>query len=171
MTAQPLIAPAEAQAVRRERTAHKRRLAATRPRAAAIGAGLAVLASPTPRVAGLSIRELLVAVCGAGRARAQMVLDLTRVDPATALGGPTVDGVVASRTGAGLALGCRPTSRARSRRATPIAARSRSLPARERDRARRSSTLGVRSSSSAEMPRSAATSRLSRTGAGKSSGR
>jgi len=59
MTAQPLIALAEAQAVRRERAALKRRLAATRPRAAAIGAGLAVLASPTPRVAGMSIRELL----------------------------------------------------------------------------------------------------------------
>ena len=89
MTAQPLIALAEAQAVRSERAALKRRLAATRPRAAAIGAGLAVLASPTPRVAGMSIRELLVALYGVGRVRAQMVLDVTRVDPATALGALT----------------------------------------------------------------------------------
>ena len=48
MTAQPLIALAEAQAARSERAALERRLAATRPRAAAIGAGLAVLASHTP---------------------------------------------------------------------------------------------------------------------------
>jgi hypothetical protein len=89
MTAQPLIAPAEAH-LSRERAALKRRLGATRARAA-IGAGLAVLASPTPRVAVLSIRELLVALYGVGRARAQMVLDVTRGDPATALGTLTVD--------------------------------------------------------------------------------
>jgi hypothetical protein len=87
MTAQPLIAPAEAQAVRRGSTALERRLAATRPRAAA----LPVLASPTPGVEGLSLRELLVALYGVERAGAQMVLDVTRLDPATASGALTVD--------------------------------------------------------------------------------
>ena len=85
MTAQPLIALAEAQAARSERAALKRRLAATRPRAAAIGAGLAVLglAHPArggdehPRAAGRALRRRT-------RPRAE-VLDVTRVDPATAL--------------------------------------------------------------------------------------
>jgi hypothetical protein len=91
MTAHPLIALAEAQAARSERAALERRLAATRPRAVALGAGLGVLASLTPRVAGMGIRELLVALYGVGRVGAQMVLDVARVAPATALGAPTVD--------------------------------------------------------------------------------
>ena len=89
MTAQALIALAEAHAARSERAALERRLAATRPRAAAIGAGLAVLAGPAPRVAGMTIRDLLVALYGVGHDPRRDVLDVTRVDPATALGGPS----------------------------------------------------------------------------------
>jgi hypothetical protein len=62
MTTQPLSALGEAHAVRRERPALKRTLAETRPREAAIGAGLAVLAAPAPRVAGMTIGDLLVAL-------------------------------------------------------------------------------------------------------------
>ena len=39
----------------------------------------------------MSIRELLVALYGVGRVGAQMVLDVTRVAPATALGALTLD--------------------------------------------------------------------------------
>ena len=49
MTAQTLSALAEAHAVRRERAALQRKLAETRPRGAATGAGLAALAAPAPR--------------------------------------------------------------------------------------------------------------------------
>ena len=89
MTAQPLIALAKVQAVRSQRAALERGLAATRRRAAAIAAGLAAMASSTPRVAGMGIR--VVALFGVGRVRVQMVLDVTDVDPATALGALTVD--------------------------------------------------------------------------------
>jgi ribosomal protein S13 len=85
MTTQPLSAPAEAHAVRRERAALQRKLAETRPRGAAIGSGIAVLAAPGPRVAGMSIRELLVALYGVGPIRARDVLETTRIDPATSL--------------------------------------------------------------------------------------
>src|SRR5919197_6030766 len=91
MTAQALTALAEAQAVRRERAALMRRLAATRPRAAAIGAGLTVPAAPTPPEAEMSIRELLIALYGLEPLRVQEVLDLTRIDPATALAALTID--------------------------------------------------------------------------------
>src|SRR5919108_4491461 len=90
MTAQALTALAEAQAVRRERAALMRRLAATRPRAAAIGAGLTVLAAP-PRVGRMAISDLLVSLYGVGRIRAQDVLDDTGLDPGTALEALTVD--------------------------------------------------------------------------------
>jgi hypothetical protein len=59
MTTQPLIALAKTHA---ERAALQRTLAETRPRGAAIGAGLAVLAAPAPGVAGMTISDLLVAL-------------------------------------------------------------------------------------------------------------
>ena len=85
MTTQPLSAPAQAHAVRPERAAPQRKLAETRPRGAAIGSGLAVLTAPTPRVAGMTIRELVVALYGVGPIRARGVLETTRIDPATSL--------------------------------------------------------------------------------------
>ena len=91
MTTEPLSALVEAHAVRRERAALQRKLAETRPRAAAIGAGLAVLAAPALGVAGMTIRELLVALYGVGPIRARDVLEHTRIDPATVLTDLTVE--------------------------------------------------------------------------------
>jgi hypothetical protein len=91
MTTQPLIPLAEARCIRRERAALKRKLAETRPRGAAIGAGLTVLAAPAPRVAGMTIGDLLVALYGVGPSRARDVLEQTRIDPATVLAELTVE--------------------------------------------------------------------------------
>ena len=91
MTTQPLIPPGEARCIRRERAALKRTLAETRPRGAAIGAGLAVLAAPAPPVAGMTIRELLVALNAVGPIRARDILEATRIDPATVLAELTVE--------------------------------------------------------------------------------
>ena len=74
MTTQPLSALAKTHAVRRGRAALQRTLAETRPRDAAIGAGLAVLAAPAPGVAGMTISDLLVALYGVGPIRARDVL-------------------------------------------------------------------------------------------------
>jgi ribosomal protein S13 len=90
MTTKPLSALAEAHAVRCARAALKRKLAETRPRGA-IGAGLAVLAAPAPRVAGMNIRELLVALYGVGPIRARDLLEATHIDPATLLAELTVE--------------------------------------------------------------------------------
>ena len=91
MTTQPLIPLAETRCIRRERAALKRKLAETRPRGAAIGAGLTVLADPAPRVAGMTIGDLLVALYGVGPIRARDVLEHTRIDPATVLTDLTVE--------------------------------------------------------------------------------
>jgi hypothetical protein len=91
MTTQPLSALAKTHAVRRGRAALQRTLAETRPRDAAIGAGLAVLAAPAPGVAGMTISDLLVALYGVGPIRARDVLEHTRIDPATVLTDLTVE--------------------------------------------------------------------------------
>ena len=91
MTTQSLRALGEARRVRRERAALKRKLAETRPRGAAIGAGLAVLAAPAPRVAGMTIGDLLVALYCVGPSCARDVLEQTRIDPATVLAELTVE--------------------------------------------------------------------------------
>jgi len=50
-----------------------------------------VLAAPAPRVAGISIRKLLVALYGVDPIRARDVLADTRIDPATSLAELTVE--------------------------------------------------------------------------------
>jgi hypothetical protein len=91
MTTQPPKPPGRGLCVPRERVALKRTLAATRPRGAAIGAGIAVLAAPAPRVANMTISDLLVALNGVGPIRARGVFEATHIDPATSLAELTVE--------------------------------------------------------------------------------